>query len=126
VATQHKLSTSASLFVLSRSHRGVSRLGKDHLAHLRCMDTPRERTGESRHEDSLDPILTMSQLAARLHVNVQALYDLRSQGRVHAVSGLDARSGSASARLRRGSRAWKAPMASTRPRAVTDEGPAED
>lgn len=47
------------------------------------MDTnlPLQATGIDRHHDSLEPVLTLSELAARLCVSVQTLYDLRSQGR---------------------------------------------
>ncbi|WP_164477768.1 helix-turn-helix transcriptional regulator [Nocardioides pantholopis] len=38
-------------------------------------------SSERRLERRLDPVLTLAELAAELGVSVQALYDLRSQGR---------------------------------------------
>jgi len=40
-----------------------------------------QATDTDRHHDSLEPVLTLSELAARLCVSAQTLYDLRSQGR---------------------------------------------
>jgi len=40
-----------------------------------------QTTDSDRHHDSLEPVLTLSELAVRLCVSVQTLYDLRSQGR---------------------------------------------
>jgi excisionase family DNA binding protein len=47
------------------------------------MDTTAQRQTRSHASSDrrLDPIVTMSQLAAQLAVSVQTLYDLRSQGR---------------------------------------------
>lgn len=45
------------------------------LAHLSVMDI-----NDTRPE-TLEPVLTLSELADRLHVSVQTLYDLRSHGR---------------------------------------------
>ncbi|WP_141015421.1 helix-turn-helix transcriptional regulator [Nocardioides sambongensis] len=39
------------------------------------------RSATSGYESGLDPVLTLSALAAQLGVSVQTLYDLRSQGR---------------------------------------------
>ncbi|WP_344771706.1 helix-turn-helix domain-containing protein [Nocardioides panacisoli] len=33
------------------------------------------------HPDTFEPVLSLSELADRLHVTVQTLYDLRSRGR---------------------------------------------
>lgn len=45
------------------------------MAHLSGMETTNAR------RDAIEQILSMSELAARLRVSVQTLYDLRSQGR---------------------------------------------
>jgi excisionase family DNA binding protein len=53
------------------------------MAHLCRMDTAAQARLRSHAswEHGLDPVVTMSQLAAQLGVSVQTLYDLRSQGR---------------------------------------------
>ncbi|MBA3233221.1 MAG: helix-turn-helix domain-containing protein [Propionibacteriales bacterium] len=43
--------------------------------------TPRQATVTADHHDSLEPVLSLSELAARLCVSAQTIYDLRSQGR---------------------------------------------
>jgi excisionase family DNA binding protein len=43
--------------------------------------TQRQNLTHASSEPRLDPVVTMSQLAAQLGVSVQTLYDLRSQGR---------------------------------------------
>jgi excisionase family DNA binding protein len=53
----------------------ASRTAWGRLAHLLCMDT--ERTAEL----GLEPLLTTSELADYLGVRVQAIYDLRCDGR---------------------------------------------
>lgn len=47
------------------------------------MDTnlPRRSIPAGGDPSRIEPLLTLAELAARLSVNVQALYDLRSQGR---------------------------------------------
>ena len=45
------------------------------MAHLRGMET------NDAQREALGPVLSLSELAARLRVSVQTLYDLRSQGR---------------------------------------------
>jgi len=40
-----------------------------------------QTTDTARHDDALEPVLSLSELAAQLCVSVQTLYDLRSQGR---------------------------------------------
>lgn len=66
---------------------GRSRPPTGCLVHLLGMDTNISRqttptaTATARHHDSLEPVLTLSELAVRLCVSVQTLYDLRSQGR---------------------------------------------
>lgn len=54
---------------------GRFRSASARLVHLGGMDT----TTTAR--DTIEPVLTLSQLAAHLSVNVQTLYDLRSKGR---------------------------------------------
>ena len=54
---------------------GGSRRSSASLAHLCGMDTT------IASPDAVEPVLTLSQLAAHLSVPVQTLYDLRSQGR---------------------------------------------
>ena len=53
------------------------------LAHLCGMETTTQRqtTDRPSSERGLDPVVTLSQLAAQLGVSVQTIYDLRSQGR---------------------------------------------
>src|SRR4051794_14286833 len=43
--------------------------------------TPPRPANRSSSDHGIDAVVTLSQLAARLGVNVQTLYDLRSQGR---------------------------------------------
>lgn len=62
---------------------GLARRPAECLVHLMGMDAnaPRQATATDRRHDSLEPVLTLSELATRLCVSVQTLYDLRSQGR---------------------------------------------
>ena len=62
---------------------GPSRRPTEWLVHLLGIDTnlPPQATGTDPHHDSLEPAFTLSELALRLCVSVQTLYDLRSQGR---------------------------------------------
>lgn len=62
---------------------GGSRRPAEWLGRLLGMDTktPRQATVTAGHHDSLEPVLTLSELAGRLCVSVQTIYDLRSQGR---------------------------------------------
>jgi excisionase family DNA binding protein len=57
--------------------------GSARLAHLCGMDTTTQHQSADRSsfDGGLDPVVTLSQLAAQLGVSVQTLYDLRSQGR---------------------------------------------
>jgi excisionase family DNA binding protein len=57
--------------------------GSARLVHLCGMETTTRRGTVNRasSEGRLDPVVTLSQLAAQLGVSVQTLYDLRSQGR---------------------------------------------
>lgn len=54
---------------------GVARLFSAHLVHLRGMDV------EQLKALGLEQMLTTSELAGYIGVNVQALYDLRADGR---------------------------------------------
>ena len=51
--------------------------------HLKCMDTTSTHLSLIHNDDeqSLSAVLSLSELAAHLHVPVQTMYDLRSQGR---------------------------------------------
>ena len=75
MATRHKLGTSSPFLALSLPVFGRSRPRSGHLAHLVGMDT------DTAHSEAIEPVLSLSELAARLRVSVQTLYDLRSQGR---------------------------------------------
>ena len=70
--TRHKLGSSSPLFALLPRVLGRSRPCWGALAHLLGMET---------NTDTLDYVLSLSQLAAHLGVSVQTIYDLRSQGR---------------------------------------------
>ena len=70
--TRHKLGTSSPFFAPRWPDLGRSRLCSSRLAHLSGMDT---------NTETLDTVLSLSELAARLRVSVQTIYDLRSQGR---------------------------------------------
>src|SRR5687768_16030093 len=70
--TRHKLGTSPPFLAPRGPVLGHARPGSDGLAHLSGMETTTE---------PLDTVLSLSELAARLGVTVQTIYDLRSQGR---------------------------------------------
>jgi excisionase family DNA binding protein len=80
---QHLVSTFDLSLDPSATSLGRSRRPAECLVHLLGMDTnlTRQATATDRHYDSLEPVLTLSELAARLCVSIQTLYDLRSQGR---------------------------------------------
>ena len=80
---QHLVSTFDLSLDATVASLGRSRRPTEWLVHLLVMDTnpPRQATGADPHHDSLEPALTLSELANRLCVSVQTLYDLRSQGR---------------------------------------------
>jgi excisionase family DNA binding protein len=60
---------------------GRARRPAEWLAHLFSMDAdPSREAAAHRHHDSLEPVLTLSELADLLCVSAQTLYDLRSQG----------------------------------------------
>ena len=75
MATRHKLGTSSPFFELFRPDFGRARRRSGHPAHLLCMET------NTPAREALEPVLSLSELAARLHVSIQTIYDLRSQGR---------------------------------------------
>jgi excisionase family DNA binding protein len=70
--TRHKLGSSSLFLAPARPGLGRSRLRSGTLAHLLCMET---------NNEILEAVLSLSELAARLRVSVQTIYDLRSQGR---------------------------------------------
>ena len=72
VATRHKLGTSSPFLASLPPGLGWSRLGSVAFAHLTGMET---------NNEPLEPVLSLSELAARLRVSAQTIYDLRSQGR---------------------------------------------
>ncbi len=80
---QHLVSTFDLSLVRSAPPLGRSRRPAEALVHLLAMDTniPRHVTVSDRPTDSLEPVLTLSEVAGRLCVSVQTIYDLRSQGR---------------------------------------------
>jgi excisionase family DNA binding protein len=75
MAARHKLGTSSKFLALSPPGLGRSRPHSGLWAHLFGMET------DNAHTDTLDTVLSLSELAARLRVSVQTIYDLRSQGR---------------------------------------------
>lgn len=67
---------------LSATPLGRPRRPAEWLVHLSGMDTNTPRRGAiNENSGSLEPSLTLSQLAARLCVSAQTIYDLGSQGR---------------------------------------------
>ena len=70
--TRHKLGTSSPSLAPHCSVLGRPRPRSAGLAHLLGMET---------NTETLDTVLSLSELAARLRVSVQTIYDLRSQGR---------------------------------------------
>lgn len=84
MADQQKVTTNAARCRRSWGRLGGSRPCPEHLVHLACMTTSTRRhpsPAMSGSEAGLDPVLTLSALAAQLGVSVQTMYDLRSQGR---------------------------------------------
>ncbi len=80
--TQHLLSTLDVGLAASAPLLGRSRRPAEWLGHLLGMDTRMTRTrSTTESHDPLEPALTLSELAARLSVSAQTIYDLRSQGR---------------------------------------------
>jgi excisionase family DNA binding protein len=75
MATRHKLGTSSPFLALSPPGLGRSRPHSDHFAHLFGMET------DNTQREAFEPVFSLSELATRLRVSVQTIYDLRSQGR---------------------------------------------
>jgi len=75
VRSRHKLGTSAIHAPASRRSTPWFRRHSAPFAHLRVMETT------SAHPSVLEAVLSISEPAADLGVSVQAIYDLRSQGR---------------------------------------------
>jgi excisionase family DNA binding protein len=83
MASQHLVSRKSAQWPMFSGRLGPSGAGSAGRAHLCGMETtaPRQAADRSSAEHRLDPVVTLSQLAAQLGVSVQTLYDLRSQGR---------------------------------------------
>lgn len=78
--SRHKLGTSPNAPVGSGgTSRGVPRRSEC-LTHLSGMDT-NSVTKTPKAPETFEPLLSTTELAARLQVSVQRLYDLRSPGR---------------------------------------------
>jgi hypothetical protein len=77
VETRQILGTSPHISGPPRTAHEPSRTVSVRLAHLSRMET----------HDLFEPVLSISDLAERLHVSVQTLYDLRSRGRGPRGSG---------------------------------------
>ena len=75
MAIGHLSATFRSSLDQTRRGIGSSRPGSVGLAHLAVMDTH-----ISTH-DAIEPVLSLTELAAHLTVSAQTLYDLRSKGR---------------------------------------------
>ena len=75
MAFGHLLDTYPRSLAVTRRPLGRSRPASAGLAHLVGMDT------DATTPRVLEPALTLSELAARLSVSAQTLYDLRSKGR---------------------------------------------
>lgn len=102
MARSHLCRINTPYFGSSRTRSGVPRCGSARLAHLRCMKTTRTPTTLRTTRRAISPpssptslasddgvvvtgvfeaALSIQELAARLHVSAQTIYDLRSQGR---------------------------------------------
>lgn len=69
---------------LPRRPLGASRPASVRLAHLPCMEPDQASRAPSDgvlRPTVFEPVLSLRELAAELHVSCQTLYDLRSQGR---------------------------------------------
>ncbi len=75
MAFGHLLATYSSGSLTTGSIIGAPRRASGGLVHLGSMDTA------TTTHDAIEPVLTLSELAAHLAVSVQTLYDLRSKGR---------------------------------------------
>lgn len=83
MASQHLVSRKSAHRPRFSGRLDPSGPGSARLAHLCGMETTTQRptAHPPTSEGGLDPVVTLSQLAAQLGVRVQTLYDLRSQGR---------------------------------------------
>lgn len=75
MAFRHKLGTSGHVPAATGSSLGAFRRSRSAPAHLSDMDS------DARFSPTADSVITLQELAQRLGVTVQTLYDLRSQGR---------------------------------------------
>ena len=75
MAFRHLLGTSGNTPSIIRSSLGGPRNHATRPAHLSVMDS------NEQFPSAADSVITLQQLAAKLGVTVQTLYDLRSQGR---------------------------------------------
>lgn len=104
MATSHLSATFRSSLDQTRRGIGSSRPSSVGLVHLGVMDT-------STH-DTIEPVLSLTELAAHLSVSAQTLYDLRSRGAAPAASGSAGSCGSGTPRCTPGLRGWKRPTPS--------------
>lgn len=83
MASQHLISRKSAHRSRFSRRLDPSGPGSARLAHLCGMETTTQGQTADRSfsEGGLDPVVTLSHLAAQLGVSVQTLYDLRSQGR---------------------------------------------
>lgn len=75
MAFGHLFDTFPSSLDPARRDLDASRQPLTGLAHLSVMDA------ENTHQNVIEPVLTLRELAAHLCVSAQTLYDLRSRGR---------------------------------------------
>jgi excisionase family DNA binding protein len=75
VKTRQKLGTWPKPGPGSRTSAAAPRRTSDRLAHLFVMET------STQHTDPFEQVVSITDLAGRLHVSVQTIYDLRSRGR---------------------------------------------
>jgi len=101
MATRHKLGTSSKFLALSPPGLGRPRPRSGLLAHLFGMET-----NNARHQ-TLEPVLSMSELAARLRVSVQTIMTCAARGEARAASGLAVSCASGSARSTPGLCGWR-------------------
>ena len=75
MAVGHLLDTYSRVLAAAVNPLETARTSSGALAHLGVMNT------HPIGDEPVEPVLTVSELAAALAVNVQTLYDLRSKGR---------------------------------------------
>jgi predicted DNA-binding transcriptional regulator AlpA len=83
MATPHLFRTYRSQPGGPAGRLGVSRRRPEGLAHLLGMDTAGRRDSESggHRRHLIEQVVSLTELCEHLHVSVQTIYDLRSQGR---------------------------------------------